>query len=663
MSMPLMSMPLLSRHRGAWSIGACFCLLLGVASCAPRPARQSIAAPPPPARATAPRCLAPEAPPATLRASVAAGGFPSELCVARARALVAQMTLDEKLGQMFQAERGTLQEGDLQRLGIGSVLSGGGSAPAQNTPAGWARMATEYRARSLQSRLGIPLLYGVDAVHGHNNVKGAVIFPHNIGLGASRDPDLVTRVGRATALEVAATGIDWTFSPVVAAARDERWGRTYEAFGEAPELAELLGPALIRGLQGETLGARPDGVLACAKHFLGDGYTEGGDDQGNTLLPPGTLEQELLPAYAKAIEAGVGSIMVSFSSIDGVKMHCHGPLLNDTLKGELAFGGLLVSDWRGVEQLPGDAESQLASAINAGIDMVMAPSAYSGFISSLRKLVPARVPMERVDDAAARILNVKCALGRLEPKAFRRAASGELELPSGVDTVGSPEHRLLAREAVAKSLVLLKNEASLLPLKKNLARIHLAGSHADDIGNQAGGWTISWQGGSGPITSGTTLRQAFEGAVGAGTRVTYSLDGAGAEGADVAVVAIGERPYAEGHGDDAKLMLDPKQREVVSRIKAARVPLVLVLMTGRPVLLGELLESADALVVAWLPGSEAQGISDVLFGGENFVGKLPHSWPRSIEQLPINVGDASYDPLFPYGYGLAYGGSRSNARL
>jgi beta-glucosidase len=567
------------------------------------------------------------------------------------------MTLPEKLGQMLQPDRGMLRPGDVETLGVGSILSGGGSAPGDNTPLGWARMATEYRAQSQKARLKIPALYGVDAVHGHNNVPGAVIFPHNIGLGASKDPDLVTRIGRATALELSATGMDWTFAPVVASARDERWGRTYEAFGETPELAELLGPALIRGLQGSHLGERPDGVLACAKHFLGDGYTEGGKDQGNAVLAPEVIERDLLPAYSKAIEAGVGSMMVSFSSVDDVKMHCHGPLLNDTLKTRLGFNGFLVSDWRAIEQLPGDYDTQLSSAINAGIDMVMAPAVYTGFITTMLRLIPSRIPLERVDDAVARILAVKCAMGRLEPGAFPRGAGDALELPPGIDRVGAPDRRLLAREAVRKSLVLLKNEPRVLPLSKKARRIHLAGSHADDMGNQCGGWTISWQGGAGAVTRGTTLRQAVDAAVGPGTVVTYSLDGRGAQGADVAVVAIGERPYAEGHGDDAKLALDPTSLEVVRAVEAQGVSVVVVLMTGRPVMLAELPTLADALVAAWLPGSEAAGITDVLFGDYDFSGKLPHTWPRSIEQLPINVGDAKYDPLYAYGYGLSLRGA------
>jgi len=600
------------------------------------------------------RCLLPEQPAALLQASADPGGFPSARCVEKARSLLAQMTLEEKLGQMFQAERGTVREGDIARYAFGSVLSGGGSNPAQNTPLEWARMVTSFHEQSLHTRLGIPLLYGVDAVHGHNNVRGAVIFPHNIGLGATRDPDLVERVGRATALEVAATGADWTFSPVLAAARDERWGRTYESFGESPELAESLGPALIRGLQGAHLGARPDGVLACAKHFLGDGATERGRDQGNSLLSMEQIERDLLPAYRKAIAAGVGSIMVSFSSNESVKLHCHGPLLNDVLKGQLGFAGFLVTDWRGIEQLPGSADEQLVSAIDAGIDMVMAPSEYAGFFARMRALVPARIPVERIDDAALRILSVKCALGKLDGSRSSREPSGALALPGGVDTVGSAEHRAVAREAVRRSLVLLDNHASVLPLKKSLRRIHLSGTHADDIGNQCGGWTIDWQGHKGDITPGTTLRQAFAGALGRGTELSFSLDGSGAAGADVAIAAIGERPYAEGHGDDAKLQIDPAGLQLVARLKASGVPVVVVLMTGRPLLLGDLPAQADALVEAWLPGTEAQGISDVLLGEYDFTGKLPHSWPRSLEQVPINVGDARYDPLYPYGFGLSY---------
>ncbi|HVZ36786.1 MAG TPA: glycoside hydrolase family 3 protein, partial [Polyangiaceae bacterium] len=485
------------------------------------------------------QCLPPEGPMAAITPSADPDGFPSAACIDRAQGLLAQMSLGEKLGQMMQPDRTLLKdETDLGRYGIGSVLSGGGSAPDDDTPAGWANMVNEFRARSLESRLQIPMMYGIDAVHGHNNVPGAVIFPHNIGLGASRDPDLVERVGRATAEEVAGTDIDWAFSPVLASARDERWGRTYESFGETPELAELLGPALIRGLQGERLGRGPNSVLACAKHFLGDGSTAGGHNAGDDPLTLDQVREQLLPAYQQAISAGVGSIMVSYSSIEGVKMHCHGPLLNDILKGQLGFGGLLVSDWQAIEQLPGDYATQLASSINAGVDMVMNPRRYTGFLSAAAALVPDRIPEARIDDAVTRILTVKCELGMLQPGSFAADSNGSIPTSPELANIGSAAHREIAREAVRKSLVLLKNEAGVLPLSKTIGRVHLAGSHADDLGEQTGGWTISWQGQSGTWTQGTTIRQAFEAALGA-DHVTYSRDGSGAAGADAAVLVIG----------------------------------------------------------------------------------------------------------------------------
>jgi beta-glucosidase len=496
-------------------------------------------------------------------------------------------------------------------------------------------------------------------VHGHNNVPGAVIFPHNIGLGASRDPDLVERVGRATAEEVAGTDIDWTFSPVLASARDERWGRTYESFGETPELAELLGPALIRGLQGERLGRGPNSVLACAKHFLGDGSTAGGHNAGDDPLTLDQVREQLLPAYQQAISAGVGSIMVSYSSIEGVKMHCHGPLLNDILKGELGFGGLLVSDWQAIEQLPGDYATQLASSINAGVDMVMNPRRYTGFLTATAALVPDRIPEARIDDAVTRILTVKCELGMLQPGKFAPDSKGSVPTSPELANIGSAAHREIAREAVRKSLVLLKNKGAVLPLSKTIARVHLAGSHADDLGEQTGGWTISWQGQSGTWTQGTTIRQAFEAALGA-DHVTYSRDGSGAAGADAAVLVIGEEPYAEGLGDSANLALDPSALAAAQAIHAAHVPLIVVLISGRPMLIGDLLGLSDAFVAAWLPGTEGNGVSDVVLGDFDFTGKLPHSWPRSIDQVPINIGDANYDPLFEYGFGLSYADAAAN---
>lgn len=598
------------------------------------------------------QCLAPAEPMATLRPAQG-DGFPSAACVERARGLVAKLSRREKFGQMMQPDRGTIRTNDdLARLGIGSLLSGGGSAPSQNTAFGWARMVNEYREHSLKAPHAIPLIYGVDAVHGHNNVRGAVIFPHNVGLGATRDADLVERIGRATAREVRATNIDWTFAPVLAVARDERWGRTYEAFGEAPELPELLGPALIRGLQGQRLGREPHSVLACAKHFIGDGHTLGGVDQGNSPLSPSEIEA-LLPAYRMAIEAGVGSMMVSYSSVDGIKMHCHGPLLNDTLKGQLGFNGLLVSDWEAIEKLPGTYVQQLTAAINAGIDMVMAPKVHTGFVPILDGLVPDRIPMERIDDAVSRILTVKCELGMLEPDSYTRDRSGGLAIDAQLmEDFGGPAHRALAREAVQKSLVLLQNRGQLLPLSKDVRRVHLAGSGADDVGRQCGGWTISWQGETGDITPGTSVRAALESVLGPADRMTLSKDGNGAAGADVGIAVIGEKPYAEMNGDKNDLSLHEDDVATVRQLKAAGIPVVVILLSGRPMILGEVAELADAVVAAWLPGTEGAGITDALFGDVPFSGKLPHTWPRSMDQIPINVGDANYDPLFPYGYGL-----------
>jgi beta-glucosidase len=481
-------------------------------------------------------------------------------------------------------------------------------------------------------------VYGIDAVHGHNNVVGAVVFPHNIGLGCTRDAALVERVARATAEEVAATGIDWTFSPCIAVARDERWGRTYESFGETPELVAEMAAAAVRGYQPT--------ILACAKHYLADGGTAGGRDQGDAVMDEARLRAIHLPSYRAAVAAGVGSVMASFSSWNGQRMHGNRYLLTDVLKGELGFQGFLVSDWAGIDQLSGDYASDVETSINAGIDMVMVPERYAEFTSTLRSLVQSgRVPLSRVDDAVRRILRRKIALALWEKPYADRAL-----LPQ----VGSDAHRQLGREAVRKSLVLLKNENSVLPLSKMTARIHVAGGNADDLGNQCGGWTISWQGASGPITVGTTILQGIRAAVLGGASVTYSRDGSGADGADVGVVVIGETPYAEGRGDRADLSLSAEDVAAVRAVHAARVPTVVVLVSGRPLILDPILADADAILAAWLPGTEGAGVADVLFGDFAPNGKLSHSWPRSTAQLPVNWGDPVYDPLYPYGHGLSY---------
>ena len=577
--------------------------------------------------------------------------------------IVASMSLDEKVGQMTQPDHEFIKDpADVATLFVGSVLSGGGSDPRTNSVEDWTAMYETYQSQALKTRLKIPLLYGVDAVHGHNNVVGAVVFPHNVGLGATRDATLVEEIARLTAKEVRTTGINWAFAPCVAVPRDDRWGRAYEGFGEDPALAAELGEAAVRGLQGRDLKS-PLSVLACAKHFVADGGTiygsgmpntnqEGGrypNDQGDVRLSDADLRKIHLPGYITAIKAGVGTIMPSYSSINGEKMSGNKKWLTDVLKSELGFEGFLISDYNALDQLPGDRAAQIERSINAGMDMVMVPSAYREFIETLKMLVKAnRVPMSRIDDAVSRILRVKAAMGLLEPT-FSPNADRSL-----LDSFGSASHRAVAREAVRKSLVLLKNERNALPIAATAKRIHVAGRSADDIGNQCGGWTIQWQGESGPVTQGTTVLGAIRQHVKVSSKVTYSVDGTGAEGTDVAVVVVGETPYAEMNGDRRDLSLAKEDAQAIVNAKKAGVPVVVVLFSGRPMLITDALANADAFIAAWLPGTEGSGIADVLFGDYKPGGKLPVSWPKSASQIPINIGDASYDPLFPYGFGLSY---------
>jgi beta-glucosidase len=575
-------------------------------------------------------------------------------------ALLAQMTLDEKIGQMTQAEQHQLKdEKDVENYFLGSLLSGGDSDPPTNSFEDWRAMYERFQGRTARTRLKIPLLFGVDAVHGHNNVIGAVIFPHNIGLGATRDPALVEEIGRITAREVRATGINWTFAPCVAVPRDERWGRTYEGFAEDPKLVAELGAAAVRGLQGRDL-RDPLRVLACAKHFAGDGGTAWGTgmadgpgrrfplDRGDTRLTEDELRRLHLQGYLSAIAVGVGSIMPSYNSWNGEKCSGSRRLLTEILKDELGFEGFLISDYNALDELPGDERADIKQSINAGMDMVMVPSRYREFFTTLKSLVEAgEVPMARIDDAVRRILRAKAALGLLESGP---AIQADRALAA---SFGSAEHRAVARRAVRESLVLLKNEGRTLPLHKQSKRIHVAGPSADDLGAQCGGWTITWQG-QGGATKGTTILAALRNAAGRGTQVTFSKDGAGATGADVGVVVVGEPPYAEFKGDRQDLSLSKEDLDTIAAVKKAGVPLVVVVLSGRPVIVNDALAQADALVAAWLPGSEGDGVADVLFGDYRPTGKLPFTWPRAMSQLPINVGDAAYDPLFPYGYGLTY---------
>ena len=564
----------------------------------------------------------------------------------RTEELLSQMTLEEKIGQMTQADRKFLKrEEDIRDYFLGSLLSGGGSTPADNTPAGWVEMLDRFQSQALDTRLGIPLLYGIDAVHGNNNVKGAVVFPHNIGMGCTRNPSLVEEAARITAEEVAGTGMNWTFAPCIAVPRDERWGRTYEGFGETPELTEEMARAEVLGFQGAGLGA-PERILACAKHYVGDGGTRKGRDQGDAQISEEELRRIHLPGYVAAIRAGVGSVMASYSSWNGVKMHGNRYLITDVLKGELGFEGFVVSDWAAVDRLSGSYDDKVETAVNAGIDMVMVPDRYVVFVSTMKALVGrGRIPLSRIDDAVRRILKKKVELGLFENPYTDSTLTAR---------VGSVEHRAVARECVKQSLVLLKNENHILPLDKETPHIHVAGRNADDLGRQCGGWTITWQGGSGSITSGTTILEAIRNTVSPHTEVTYSRDGAGGEGADVGIAVIGESPYAEWQGDRPDLHLSIPDLLTVLRVKSKGIPVIAILVSGRPMILEPILEFCDALIAAWLPGTEGQGVADVVFGDYNPTGKLSHSWPRDMSQIPLNIGDADYDALFPYGYGLSY---------
>ncbi|HYK87997.1 MAG TPA: glycoside hydrolase family 3 N-terminal domain-containing protein [Acidobacteriota bacterium] len=579
----------------------------------------------------------------------------------RVREILSKMTLDEKVGQMTQPDQLFLKDAsNIQKYYLGSVLSGGDSDPkAGNSLEAWTEMVDKYQAEALKTRLAIPLLYGVDAVHGHNNVLNAVIFPHNIGLGCTRNPQLIEKAARITAEEVRATGINWTFAPCVTVPRDERWGRTYEGFGESPELAGSLGVAAVRGFQGVDL-SNPLNVLACSKHYVGDGGTLFGTgaprgkerllDQGDVRLDEKTLREIHFAGYISTVKAGVGTIMPSYSSWNGQKCSASRRLMTEILKDEMGFEGFLISDYAALNQLPGDYKAQIEQSINAGMDMVMVPDKFVEFINTLKTLVDeGKVPMSRIDDAVTRILRAKFAMGLMD-KGRSPLADRKLQ-----KSFGSPEHRLVARECVRQSLVLLKNTNKALPISKQVSRIHVSGKNADDIGNQCGGWTIRWQGRSGNVTTGgTTILKAIENAVSGSTKVTFSDDGTKAEGASIGIAVIGERPYAEGTGDRTNLALAKEDVDVIENLKKAGIPVVVILVSGRPMIIGQVLDKSDALMAAWLPGTEGEGVADVIFGDYKPVGKLSHSWPRSMAQIPINVGDASYDPLFKYGFGLNY---------
>jgi len=550
--------------------------------------------------------------------------------------IVAQMTLDEKIGQMTQAERADLRAGDISRYALGSVLSGGGSVPSQNTPEGWYRMVNSFVVESMQTRNKIPVVYGIDAVHGHNNVKDAVIFPHNIGLGAiaagsqEKGAQAAYTAGLVTAKEMIATGIRWTFAPVLGAADDVRWGRTYECYSENIDIVTIMSVSAVRGLN-------EGGAAACIKHFFGEGQTVNGRNQGNAVLDRSAIER-LLPPYRAAIEAGAMSLMVSFSSVNGIKMHEHKELITGLLKGELGFQGMVLSDWDAVRQLSGGSyKMQIANAINAGIDMVMATNGrnvWVDFIRLLRELAEeGTVPVTRIDDAVLRILRFKQSAGILDMQALERA--GE---------IGTVENRELARTIVSDSLVLLKNENDIISKLPSFKNILVAGQGADDIGMQCGGWTISWQGSHGAVTSGTTILEGIREAAGSNINIVYNVQGEAQGNFDAVIAVIGEDPYAEGDGDRTNnINIRSNDTEMLNNVYRYGCPVIVIMLSGRPMTIGDEYENWDAFIAAWLPGSEGGGIADVLFTSRDFTGRTPYTWRKSI----------GGDVLYPYGFGLS----------
>ncbi|WP_242077036.1 glycoside hydrolase family 3 protein [Brevundimonas diminuta] len=581
--------------------------------------------------------------------------------------LMSRMTLEEKVGQTIQADIASIKPGDLLNYPLGSILAGGNSSPGGDERASaqkWVELAQAFRAAAAQ-RPGakVPLIYGIDAVHGHNNIVGATIFPHNIGLGAARDPDLIRRIGEATALEVAVTGADWTFGPTLAVPQDDRWGRAFEGYAENPEVAQSYAGPMTLGLQGALSADHPltpGHIAGSAKHFLADGGTTGGKDQGDFAGTEQELIRTHLSGYPQAIDAGILSIMASFSSWNGVKHSGNETLLTDVLRGPLGFDGFVVSDWNAQGQLPGCSNESCALAFNAGIDMFMAPDSWKPlYESTLAQAKSGEIPMARLDEAVRRILRAKVKTGL-----FNEARPVE----GHYNELGSPAHRALAREAVRKSLVLLKNDG-VLPIRAG-ARVLVAG-HADDIGQASGGWTLTWQGtgnSNADFPNGQSIWGGIREAVAAGGgQATLSADGSFTQKPDVAIVVFGETPYAEFQGDvDTLDFLPTEPLETLKRLKAAGIPTVSVFLSGRPMWTNPEINASDAFVAAWLPGTEGGGIADVLVGDaagkprNDFSGTLSFSWPKTAKGEPLNVGQPGYDPQFAYGYGLTYA---RNARV
>jgi beta-glucosidase len=574
--------------------------------------------------------------------------------------LLNRMTVEEKIGQVIQPEWKSISPVEVAQYHIGSIEAGGGSWPGGNKYASvhdWVRSIESYYDASVdpaETRVVIPLIFAADAVHGHNNVYGATLFPHNIGLGATHDPDLIRRIGEATAAEVRSTGIDWAFAPTIAVARDDRWGRTYESYSEDPKIVAQYAASMVMGLEGSgSTFLDKDHVISTAKHFLGDGSTVGGRDQGNSLASEADLIRLHAPGYTEAIDAGTQSIMASFNAWNGVKMHANQALMTEVLKGQMGFDGFVMGDWNAHGQIPGCTNADCAIAFNAGLDVFNVPADWRALYANLvREVNDGTISKARINDAVRRILRVKMRMGVFEEPAPDKR-------PDTYQPIGTSAHRTIARQAVRESLVLLKNDG-VLPIKPN-STVLIAGDGADNIAMQSGGWTLSWQGAdSGPkdFPGATSIYQGLKSQIDeAGGHAQFSPDGELARKADVAIVVFGEAPYAEFMGDQSDVALhhdNTESLDLIKKLKAQGIPVVAIMLSGRPLYVNPQINAADAFVEAWLPGSEGEGVADVLTGKNDFIGKLGFSWPKRPDHTPLNVGEAGYDPQFAYGFGLSY---------
>lgn len=584
-------------------------------------------------------------------------------------ALLEKMTIEEKVGQIIQADIDSVTPAQVKQYHLGSVLNGGNSAPGKDNraaPAQWLKLADAFWYAASDTRdggVGIPPMWGTDAVHGHSKIVGATLFPHNIGLGAANDPDLIRRIGEITAKEMLITGLDWTFAPTIAVARNDRWGRTYESYSEHPDIVKRYASAVVEGLQGRVGSAQflgADHLLATAKHFVGDGGTLDGIDTGNNLSSETDLRDIHAAGYPVAIQAGVQSVMVSYSSWQGQKMHGNKILLSDVLVGRLGFDGFAVGDWNGHAHVPGCSETQCATALNAGLDLFMAPSSWQGlYDTTLQQIKTGEISITRLDEAVSRILRVKFRMGLFDAKPpSQRQYAGKFEL------LGSAAHRAVAREAARKSMVLLKNNQALLPLKAN-SKVLITGDGANNIGKQCGGWTLTWQGSGNSndhFPNGESFYQGLKTALlPAGGKIELSHDGTFNEKPDVAVVVFGEDPYAEFQGDRPHLdFADDAALMLLTKFKQQGIATISVFLSGRPMWVNPEINQSDAFIAAWLPGTEGGALADLIVQktatgvNHNFTGKLSFSWPNDATGHALNVGDTDYHPLFAYGYGLNY---------